>query len=73
MITDFQLHAFIDRQLGSREEGEILREAARSPGLARRIADLQQLKQLVRRAYYPAETTTADAGKDGPSAPVTNS
>lgn len=58
MTTDFQLHAFVDQQLTSREQCRILSEAARSPELARRIADLQQLKQLVRHAYQSAEPTT---------------
>lgn len=56
MITDFQIHAFVDRELDSREQSEILCEAARSPELAMRIADLQQLKQLLKHAYETTES-----------------
>lgn len=55
MITDFQIHAFVDRELDSREQSEVLCEAARSPELAMRIADLQQLKHLLKYAYENAE------------------
>jgi len=57
VITEAEVHAFVDLQLGSREQGKILSEAARSPELASRIADLQQLKQLVRHAYQPIAPT----------------
>jgi hypothetical protein len=56
MISDFQIHAFVDRELDSREQSEILCEAARSPELAMRIADLQQLKHLLKYAYENAES-----------------
>jgi hypothetical protein len=57
MITDFHIHAFVDRELDSSEQSEILCEAASSPELAMRIADLQQLKHLLRHAYETTETT----------------
>lgn len=51
MITDMQLHAFVDRQLDSAEQARVLAEAARSPELAARLAELQRLKHLVECAY----------------------
>ncbi len=55
MMTDFQLHAFVDHQLSGVEQSEILQEAAVSADLARRIATLQHLKELVRHAYQDAQ------------------
>jgi anti-sigma factor RsiW len=66
MITDWQIHAYVDQQLDSREHSEILCAAARSPELAMRIAELQQLKQLLRHAYEKPPTT-AEHGKSAAS------
>lgn len=72
MITDFQIHAYVDRELGNREQGEILCQAARDPELAMRIAELQQLKQLLRHAYENAEPA-ASYDNDSMSAIATTS
>jgi anti-sigma factor RsiW len=61
MITDYQLHAFVDRQLSGSETGEILAEATRSPELAVRIAGLQQLKALLRHAYAAPSADSSPA------------
>lgn len=63
MITDLQLHAFVDRQLSSQEAGEILSEAARSPELAARIDALQQLKAMLHHAYSAPPVAGRDCGR----------
>lgn len=62
MITDFELHAFVDDQLSSRERRYVLEQIATSPALAGRLAELQRLKQLVRAAYQGnTKRSTPDA------------
>ncbi len=53
-ITEFQLHAFVDGQLRTEEQTDILSRAAADTELAQRIASLQHLKQLLRHAYGEA-------------------
>jgi anti-sigma factor RsiW len=58
MITDFELHAFVDDQLANEERASVLEETARSAELAARLNELRNLKQLVQLAYR-------DAGEPG--------
>jgi anti-sigma factor RsiW len=51
MITDFELHAFVDDQLAGEERSHVLKEIRTSQRLASHLAELQRLKRLVRSAY----------------------
>jgi anti-sigma factor RsiW len=51
MITDCELHAFVDGQLAGQERSHVLEASSKSPLLSRRLAELQRLKQLVQSAY----------------------
>jgi len=66
MITDFELHAFVDDQLAGEERASVLEETARSAELAARLNELRNLKQLVQLAYR--DTVAPDSGQD--SSPV---
>ncbi len=54
-VTEFQLNAFVDGQMSAEEQTDILSQAAADGDLARRIATLQHLKQLLRHAYADAQ------------------
>jgi hypothetical protein len=59
MITEFELHAFIDGEMAEEECVNIQQAAASSVALRERLDQLQQLKSLVRAGYqdeeYPAD------------------
>ena len=66
MITDFELHAFVDDQLAEEERAGVLEETATSTRLAARLNELRNLKQLVQLAY--PDTGAPDSGRN--SSPV---
>ncbi len=68
MITEFEIHAFVDNQLASQERARVLEEARKSELLAGHLGELQRLKQLMRRAYREyAECLALDAQPHTPA------
>ena len=68
MITDFEMNAFVDNQLAWEERVGVLEEARKSQLLARRLTELQRLKQLMRYAYQGyVESSARDAQEHEPA------
>jgi len=51
MITEFELHAFVDGELVGQEHAHVLEAAAQSTELHARLDQLRALKKLMRTAY----------------------
>lgn len=51
MITEFELHAYIDGELAEEERNAVLEATSRSPALRARLNELRQLKEMVRTGY----------------------
>ena len=61
MITDYELHAFVDDQLACEERLHVLEAARESPLLAARLIELQRLKALLQFAYRAHADCSAPA------------
>jgi intracellular sulfur oxidation DsrE/DsrF family protein len=51
-ISEEQLNAFVDDQLGQSDRERVFEAINRDPELARRVNELRQLKERVRHAYH---------------------
>jgi anti-sigma factor RsiW len=55
MVTEFELHAFIDGELADEERANILDACAKSVALRTQLQQLLRLKDLVRTSYHEVE------------------
>lgn len=54
-ISEYELYAYVDNQLLSRERYELAMVIENSPDLLRRVRELRQMKSLLRMAYQDSE------------------
>lgn len=50
-ISDDELHAFVDGQLGAADRARVLEAVNRDDALQKRVAEIQQTRSLLRHAY----------------------
>ena len=55
MVTEFELHAFIDGEMVGDERTNLLEACAKSAALRTQLEQLQRLKDLVRASYHVVE------------------
>lgn len=62
MITELELHAYIDNELSDTEHNRITELALNSPAILAQLNELQHLKSLIWSAYSHIDSDTrADA------------
>lgn len=54
-ISEYELYAYVDNQLLSRERYELAMVIENSPDLLRRVRELRQMKSLLKMAYQDSE------------------
>lgn len=55
MITESELHAFVDGELAYEERADVIQAAEQLVSLRAQLNELQQLKELVRASYRDIE------------------
>ena len=55
MITESELHAFVDGELAYAERADLIQAAEQWVALRAQLNELQQLKELVRASYRDIE------------------
>lgn len=57
--SEEELNAFVDGQLNANDQARIFEVLAHEPGVQKRVADIQQTKNLLRHAYQNPPTSTS--------------
>lgn len=50
--TEFELHAYVDGELASSEQGNVIAAAQQSAEIRAKLNELKTLKELIRYSYH---------------------